>query len=165
MISCYIFTYCLHIYSLFLLCKCWTACSLEQKLPLNYCFISALKYYSNFVFHCLQLLMNGPTVIYSFPNVLGVGEGLLKCHFHQAVYYDFHSSTWCLWWHFYGVWLGTQTVWFVLYSLIRQFTRYWPLSTVSPKNLILMVNWMLLMDQNSDFGHASIAFQVFMEGQ
>lgn len=46
---------------------------------------SAIKYYSNFVLYCLQLLMNGPTVIYSFPNVLSAGEGLPKCHFYQAV--------------------------------------------------------------------------------
>lgn len=66
-----------------------------------------------------------------------------------------HSSTWCLWWHSYGVWLGTQTVWFILYSLIRQFTHYWPLPTVSQTSPILMGDWMLLMEQNSHFGHAS----------
>lgn len=89
MILYYIFTTFLHIYSLCLLCKCWTACSLEQKLPLKYSFISALKYYSNFTLHCLQPLMTGPTVTYSFPNVLGVGEGLPKCYFYQTVYHEY----------------------------------------------------------------------------
>lgn len=69
-----------------------------------------------------------------------------------------HSSTSCLWLHPYGEWLGSQIVWFILYSLIRQFSHYWPLPTVSPTNLTQMVNWMLLMDQNSQFGHASVAW-------
>lgn len=156
MISCYIFTSCLHIYSLFLLCKCWTSCSLEQKLPLNYCFISALKYYSNFVFHCLQLLIMvqqwstvfqmclvlvrvcpmpllSNCVLWVFTQVLDVCDGtLMECDW-ALRQFDLYSIPW----------LDSSLITDLFLLCLKQ---------------VLMGDWMLLMEQSSHFGHASLAF-------